>query len=154
MVSGFKIIGQTPQDTEDSLQCEGQDNEDKEENHKITIRGPVKTCSWEFRGTLSGMNIDCFLERWHMTWALKAWEHFTRKYETGAFWPGGRHKAPNRDPLKYVSENSSSGFFFSQFITKKEKGYSFEVRVFLQCYVSLHIFKVQVSFEDTALKLL
>lgn len=121
MVSGFKIICQTPQDTEDSLQCAGQDNEDKEENHKITIRGPVKTCSWEFRGTLSGMNIDCFLERWHMTWALKAWEHFTRKYETGAFWPGGRHKAPNRDPLKYVSENSSSGFFFLSLLLKNKK---------------------------------
>ena len=85
MASGFKIICQTSRDAENGLPCEGQGNEDKEENHKIAIRGPVKKCLWEFRGTFSGMNTDCFLERWHMTWALKAWEQFTRKKETGAF---------------------------------------------------------------------
>lgn len=88
-----------------------------------------------------------------MTWALKAWEQFNRKQETGAFDLGG-DTGPRQRPLNYVSENSSTGYIFFLGSITKEKGYRFEVRIFLQCYVSLHIFKVQVSFEDTALKLL
>ena len=51
---------------------------------------------------------------------------------------------------------------FSWFITSKKKKKrererikgSFEVRISPHCYFSLHIFKVQVPFEDIALKLL
>lgn len=61
--------------------------------------------------------------------------------------------------MKCVPENSASRYiFFSGFITKYRKRKrikcSFEVRIFLHCYFSLHIFKVQVPFEDIALKLL